>query len=109
MKKIKSLAIAVIVLMSLSVINSAGAVCEPPPINPVVRFAIVANYHLREANELLSEIEEKLPEEVPENIQEMLDEVQEHITNANKTGNTIYANNQLLKAIKLLKEVLETL
>ena len=78
-------------------------------VNPIPAFRIIANYHLKEVNGVLIDIEELLPDPVPEEIQNLLDEAQEHIENANKTGNPIYANNELLKALKILNEVLNKL
>jgi len=77
--------------------------------NPIAAFLPVKNYHLRQVNTCLGCIEENLPENVPEDVQALLDEMQEHINNANTTGNTIYANNELLKAKKCCEDIQEKL
>ena len=77
--------------------------------NPIAAFMPVANYHLRQVNTCLGCIEENLPEDVPEDVQTLLDEMQEHINNANTTGNSIYANNELLKALKCCEDIQEKL
>jgi len=74
-------------------------------INPIQAFAPVASYRFSQVNQLLLDIEELLPED----IQALLDEMQEHINNANTTGNTIYANNEFLKALKCAEEIQEKL
>jgi len=78
-------------------------------VNPIAAFMPVANYHLRQVNTCLECITENLPEDVPEDVQALLDEMQEHIDNANTTGNSIYANNELLKALKCAEEIEEKL
>ena len=78
-------------------------------INPIAAFWPVAHYHLTQVNTLLGDIQDKLPDPVPDDIQNLLDEAQTHIDNANRTGNSIYANNELLKALKILNEVLSKL
>jgi len=80
-----------------------------PFVNPIPAFRIIANYHLKEVNNILLDIEELLPEDVPGEIQNLLDEAQTHINNVNTTENTIYANNELLKTLELLNEVKEKL
>jgi len=77
--------------------------------NAIAAFLPVKNYHLRQVNTCLGCITENLPEDVPEDVQELLDEMQEHIDNANTTGNTIYANNELLKALKCCEDIQEKL
>ena len=73
--------------------------------NAVAAFWPVAHYRLRQVNTCLECITENLPEDVPEDVQALLDEMQEHINNANKTGNSIYANNELLKALKCAEDI----
>jgi hypothetical protein len=77
--------------------------------NPIAAFMPVKNYHLRQVNTCLGCITDNLPEDVPEDVQTLLDEMQEHINNANKTGNSIYANNELLKALKCAEDIQEKL
>jgi parallel beta-helix repeat protein len=77
--------------------------------NAVAAFWPVAHYRLRQVNTCLECITENLPEDVPEDVQTLLDEMQEHIDNANKTGNSIYANNELLKALKCCEDIQELL
>jgi len=77
--------------------------------NAVPAFWPVAHYRLRQVNACLGCIEENLLEDVPEDVQALLDEMQEHINNANTTGNSIYANNELLKAKKCCEDIQEKL
>ena len=77
--------------------------------SPIAAFMPVKNYHLAQVNAYLTCIEDNLPDEVPDDVQELLDEVQEHIDNANTTGNSIYANNELLKALKCCEDIQEKL
>ncbi len=78
-------------------------------INPVVEFEPVALFHLWQVNTCLGCIEKYLPEEVPNDVQDLLDEMQMHLDNANTTQNTIYANNELLKALECAEEIQEKL
>ncbi len=76
-------------------------------INPVAAFKPVVVYRLSHLNTQLACIEAHLSEEVPQNIQDLLDEMQTHIDTANTTNNTIYANNELLKALELSEIIQE--
>ena len=78
-------------------------------INPIAAFIPVKNYHLRQMKHLSESIMENLLEDIPEDVQALLDEMQEHINNANTTGNSIYANNELLKALKCCEDIQEKL
>jgi hypothetical protein len=84
-----------------------GAVLEEGQmiINPIAAFMPVANYHLAQVNAYLTCIEDSLPDDVPQDIEELLDDLQEHTNIANTTGNTIYANNELLKALDTCDEI----
>ena len=84
----------------------------PPPtgiVNPIAAFMPIAMCHLRQVNTCLECITDNLPEDVPSDVQALLDEMQEHINNANTTGNSIYANNELLKALKCCEDIQEIL
>ncbi len=78
-------------------------------INPIVSFMPVKNYHLAQVNTYHACIEENLPEDIPDDVEALLDEMQTHLDNANTTQNTIYANNELLKALELCEEIAENL
>lgn len=78
-------------------------------INPIAVFMPVQNYHLRLVLPCQQCIEESLPDDVPGDVQDLLDEMQIHLDNANTTQNTIYANNELLKALDCCEEIQERL
>lgn len=90
-------------------IGMAFAQAPQPQANPIVALKPVAHHRLNRLNTQLAHIEENLPEEVPQDIQDLLDEMQAHIDTANKTNNTIYANNELFKALKISESIQEEL
>jgi hypothetical protein len=79
--------------------------CEEDFVNAVAAFMPVKNYHLRMVTACQQCIEESLPDDVPQDVQDLLDEMQAHLDNANMTGNSIYANNELLKALDICDEI----
>ncbi len=78
-------------------------------ITPVVAFMPVKNYHLAQVTACQECIEKNLPDDVPSGVQALLDTMQLHIDNANTTGNSIYANSELLKALECCEEIQEKL
>ncbi len=92
---------------------------EDPPLRPqdypqnnvsilaITKPLALAQYNT--ANELWTCIVTCLPEEIPEDVQEMIDEAQAHMANATSLSNPIYSNGELVKAIKLMKNISEAL
>jgi hypothetical protein len=78
-------------------------------INPVAAFMPVKNYHLRMVTACQQCIGESLSDDIPQEVLDLLDEMQMHLDNANTTGNTIYANNELLKALDCCETIQEHL
>lgn len=68
-------------------------------------FTIAKTRRLVQVNTLYSEISMQLPADVPAEISGLLDTAGAHMANASDTGNTIFANNELLAAIGLLEEI----
>jgi hypothetical protein len=86
-----------------------GFIYPQEAINPIAAFMPVKNYHLRMVMACQQCIEENLPDDVPQDVQDLLDEMQAYLDNANTTGNTIYANNELLKALDCCEKIQEQL
>ncbi|MEA1993551.1 MAG: hypothetical protein U9N35_04045 [Euryarchaeota archaeon] len=82
---------------------------EKAQVNPIATFLPLKNYRLAQVNTCLGCIEENLPDDTPIDVQNLLDEMQTHSDNVNTTGNTTYANNELLKSIEILEQVLAEL
>ncbi|MHC1605081.1 MAG: hypothetical protein ACXQTP_03825 [Candidatus Methanofastidiosia archaeon] len=82
----------------------------PPenPISPAI-FKPLLMCHLTEASALWDCIAANMPEEITADVQEMIDEVQAHMTNATSLSNPIYSSGELVKAINLMKNLIDTL
>ncbi|NMC58429.1 MAG: DUF11 domain-containing protein [Candidatus Methanofastidiosa archaeon] len=111
-------------------VSSVAITVAGEKINPIDKLLPEVRGNFDKVNELLAKVESIYPQatsksinsilnsndidsiiqpidEVPDDVKEKLYAAQQHIENARTTANSIYANNELKKAIRLLEEVLE--
>lgn len=76
------------------------------PTNIEEVFDSVVQYRLNKAGELIVKVEQEYSSSIPVEIQNELNDAQLHINNALKSGENVYAAQQLQEAIKILESIL---